>query len=341
MKAAVLESVSKISLKEVENPSADPGGLVVEVRACGVCSTDVKMWKKGQRDLRCPRILGHEVAGVVVESRSNAYSVGDRVQIFPGVSCGSCHKCRTGRDNLCDKIKIIGFSYDGGFAELMKVPPELVRINGINKIPNGLSYEKATLTEPLACCLNCADKLRISSDDTVLILGAGIMGILNVVLAKLRGAHVIVAEILKDRMRFAMKAGADRVIDSNHENLKDAVLDETRGRGVDAIIPAFGEAISAYPVFDLLSKGGRLCLFSGIPKPESIKLVDFNLLHYEEKMLVGSYGCTSTQNRRAIDLLTKDLKLDWLPVRTIGLDEIEEGLRSTDAKAQLRIVVKS
>lgn len=339
MKAAVLVSVGKIAIKNVDDPVADPGGLVIGVKACGICSTDVKMWRKGQRDLRCPRILGHEVVGVVIESRTDAFSAGDRVQIFPGVVCGECRNCRTGRDNLCPKIKIIGFSYDGGFAEMMKVPPESVRMAGLNRIPSTLGYEKATLTEPLACCLNCAEKLGISPDDTVLILGAGTMGLLNASIAKLRGARVLVAEVMRERTELAKKAGADRVIDPGSEDLVEVVHEETDGRGADAIIPAFGGAVALYPVFDLLAKGGRLCLFSGLPDSESIKNIDLNSIHYEEKMLVGAYGCTSSHNRMAINLLAKDLSLDWLTVRAVRLDDIEEGLRSAEEKKQLRAVV--
>ncbi len=339
MKAAVLESVGKIAVKDVDDPVADPGGLVIGVRACGICSTDVKMWRKGQRDLQCPRILGHEVVGVVVESRNDDFSVGDRVQIFPGVVCGECRNCITGRDNLCPRIKIIGFSYDGGFAEMMKVPPESVRIAGVNRIPSTLSYEKATLTEPLACCLNCAEKIGMSPNDTVLILGAGTMGLLNASIAKLRGARVMIAEVMRERIDLAKKAGFDRVIDPGNEDLRNAVYEETDGRGADAIIPAFGGAAVLYPLFDLLAKGGRLCLFSGLPYPESMKTIDLNLIHYEEKMVVGAYGCTSAQNRSAINLLAKDLRLDWLTVRTVRLEDIEEGLRSVEEKKQLRAVV--
>ncbi|MDI9644343.1 MAG: alcohol dehydrogenase catalytic domain-containing protein, partial [Candidatus Verstraetearchaeota archaeon] len=101
MKAAVLETIGKITIKEVNDPEPGPGGLIIAVKACGICSSDVKMWRRGQRDLRYPRILGHEVSGTVMKSRSEGFKEGERVQIFPGVSCGSCHHCKTGRDNLC------------------------------------------------------------------------------------------------------------------------------------------------------------------------------------------------------------------------------------------------
>ncbi|MEM4657161.1 MAG: alcohol dehydrogenase catalytic domain-containing protein [Candidatus Methanosuratincola sp.] len=340
MKAAVLERIGEIRVKEVPDPVPEPGGLVINVDSCGICSTDIKMWRRGQRDLRCPRILGHEVVGTVVDSRSECYSVGDRVQVYPGVVCGECHYCRTGRENLCTGIRIIGFSYDGGFAELMEVPAGSVICGGVNRLPENLSSVIATLAEPLACCLNCMGKLGVSRDDTVVVLGAGTMGLLNAALAKLSGARVVVSEVLDERIAYAAKTGADRVVNPSEEDLVEVVMEESGGRGADVIIPAFGGATSSYDLIGMLAKGGRLCMFSGIPGDQSRREIDLNSVHYEEKLIVGAYGCTPGQNRRAIELLSGELNLGWLPTELIALEQIEEGMRSHEQQS-LRVVMRN
>lgn len=340
MKAAVLEEIGEIRVKEIPDPVPEPGGLLIKVDSCGICSTDVKMWRRGQRDLRCPRVLGHEVVGTVVDSRSERHSVGDRVQVYPGVVCGECYYCRTGRENLCTSISIIGFSYDGGFAELMEVPASSVRSGGVNRLPGNLSSEIATLTEPLACCINCIEKLGVSRNDTVVVLGAGTMGLLNVALAKLSGAHIVVSEVLEDRIAYAAKAGADRVVNPSEEDVVKVVMEESGGRGADVIIPAFGGAPLSYDLMGLLAKGGRLCVFSGMPSDQSKKAIDLNSVHYEEKLIAGAYGCTPRQNRRAIELLSGELSLGWLPTDLIPLEKIEEGMRSHEQHS-LRVVMRN
>jgi len=342
MKAAILKAPGHLMLDEVATPLCPDGGLVVKTQACSICSTDVKMFQHGHRDVNYPRILGHEVTGVVVESRTrgNVFKVDDRVQIFPGICCGHCPACRRGIDNLCEHIGIIGFSHDGGFAEFLVVPPQSVAGGGVNLIPAGVSYEEAALTEPLASCLNGQQLAGVTEGDTVLILGAGPIGLLHAMLARVRGAsRVLVAERLPARLAMARLADIDRKIDINRESTEAVVQEETGGRGVDVILIASSEVtVSSLP--GLLAPGGRLCLFSGLP-PETAQIpLDTNLIHYRELTITGAYGSTAAQNSAALRLITSGkVPVAWLITKRLPLGEIEEGMEYVANRKGLKAVI--
>ena len=159
MQAAVLEGVQKLFIKQKEIPRCKAGEVLLQVKACSICRTDLKCYELGHRDLKLPRVLGHEIAGIVVETGSGVdkYKKGDRVQVSPG-SCGHCEFCLQGRDNLCRRLKIMGFNYDGGFAEYLLVPAEAVLAAEHDPAPS--CYEEASMTEPLACSLNMQEALK-------------------------------------------------------------------------------------------------------------------------------------------------------------------------------------
>ena len=341
MKAAVLQAPGKLELKELKVLTCPEGGLLLKTMACSICSTDVKMYLRGHRDLAYPRILGHEVTGEVVESRvTSSFKPGDRVQLFPGICCGECPSCRRGADNQCHHIGIIGFNYDGGFADYIAVPVQSVIGGGVNRLPDDLSYKVATLAEPLASCINSQQLCNVSEDDSVLILGAGPLGLLQAMLAKHnRAGKIMVAEPLAARLVISSIAEIDRVIDINKEELAKVVAEETDGRGVDVILAASGEAdVAALP--PLLAPRGRLCLFSGLHRQEAIVPLDANLIHYRELSVTGAYGSTAAQNRMAVDLIASgEIPVNQLITRGFRLDEIEEGMAYTAGRVGLKAVI--
>jgi L-iditol 2-dehydrogenase len=341
MKAALLKVPGNLVIEEVETPSCPERGLKVKIKACSICSTDVKMFQKGHRALAYPRILGHEISGVVVENLAsfNGFKIGDRVQIYPGICCGSCPACKRGAENQCQEISIIGFTHDGGFAEFLTVPLKSVTHGGVNLIPDGLSFEEATLAEPLASCINGQKQVGLRSDDIVLIVGAGPIGLLHAMLAQVNGAlKVLVAEQWPSRLKAPKMVPIDRMIDISRESLKAVVQKETNGRGVDAIIIASSEAdISTLP--ELLSPGGRICLFSGIASGAHLNL-DANLAHYRELSLVGAYGSTAAQNSEALNLIASGkVQAGLLITKRIPLDHIEEGMDYVSQRKGLKAVV--
>lgn len=342
MLAAVLKAPGCLELEDVQTPECLPGGLLVKIKVCSICSTDVKMFSSGHRDLVYPRIPGHEIVGVVVESKSDLFKNGAQVQIAPGINCGKCMPCLRGIDNQCAGIGIIGFTYDGGFAEFIAIPPQSLVSGTVNLIPEGLNFEKAALTEPLACCINGQEMTNVSEGSTVLVIGGGPVGCMHALLAKVRGAKkVFLVERLPNRINLASHFLPDvSLIDSSVEKVEKTINQETRGRGVDVILLACREGID-YPLLDLLAPRGRICLFSGLPPEKARKYFDLNMLHYREIALVGAHGCTAAQNKTALELIASGkAPVSWLITRQIRLQQIHEGLRYCAQRKGFKVLIK-
>lgn len=344
MKAAILERVGEMDVTDVERPEATLGGLVVELGVCGICRTDAKMYRGGHRDLQFPRILGHEVAGTIAEIGKSVegYEVGMRVQVAPGLACGACQYCLTGAPNMCDHMRIFGFHLDGGFAEYMAVPADAVRSGCVNPLPDGLSFEYASLAEPLACCINGQRLTRVGMDDVVAIIGSGPIGILHAQLAHSLGAKsVILIEKDARRLRNAGHiAKADMYVDASSEEPVDAVTAATDGRGADVVIIACSDAHAQLQGVKMLAKRGRMSMFSGLPAETPTIALDSNKIHYKEAQIVGAYGCTSLQNRQAVSLLASGrVDMSKLVTHRFKLDNVLDGLDVIKFRKGLKAVI--
>jgi len=329
MKAALLHSPGRLSVEEYPDPMCPEGGAVIEVEACSLCASDIKMWKVGHRDLSYPRILGHEVVGKVVETRTERIHVGARVQVWPGVACGHCPSCHQDSDNQCDSIGVIGFNLNGGLADLMSIPGGCVERGGLNILPKEMESGLASLTEPLACCFNAQESLKVVQGDSVVVIGGGPLGALHLMLAKhKRAKRIILIEKDAGRMSLIEKhVKPDEVIGPS-EDMKKAIMTATRGRGADAIFLATSEPLPIPELVHALAKKGRMSLFSGLEKGSSTASIDLNQLHYHERSITGSYGCRSQDCREALRLLsTGEVAADWLITKRVPLSGIFEGLR--------------
>lgn len=340
MKAAVLTAPGQIELADLPRPSCPAGGALIQVKACSVCTSDVKMSERGHRDLRYPRVLGHEVAGVVVEcdTPGNGPEVGDRVQVTPGISCGECDACRRGADNRCERVGILGFTHDGGFAELMAVPAQTVRLGGLSRLPDGLPSEHAALAEPLACCINAQTRVHISERDRVLVVGAGPVGCLHAMLARARGVrHVLLAERSPARAQMAEKAEAGQILVG--DDVAETIREATRAEGVDVIILACA-ATPIEPLVALLRPGGRMCMFAGLPHEQASLSLNANEIHYREICLVGAYGCTARQNRQAVQLIAEGaVDVSWLITKRVPLERLSDALAHVARRDGMRAAV--
>lgn len=340
MKAAVLEKPGKLAIRELPDPSCPPGGVVVKVLAANVCSTDLHMWEKGHPALKCPRILGHEIAGVVAEASSElkGLEVGDKVQVYPGIPCGVCRFCRQGRENLCSSIKILGFTLDGGFAQYLALPREAVEKGGLNRLDYPLSMTEAAMAEPLACCLNGLEKVELKKDETVVILGAGPIGCLFAMVAKHQGSGKVIL-LEKDSARIS-QARLGLEVDLLDANKVEAVMELTGGLGADVVVTCFREAALEYPLVELAAPGGRVLMFSGISADKGVVPTDLNAVHYRELELIGAYGCTSIQCQRALDLMADGLEVNWLISQRVDLNGLEESFSALSSREAMKICVE-
>ena len=304
MKSAILVSSGALEIIEQESPVCGPFDVILAIEVCGVCRTDRKAFNIGQRDLRLPRILGHEVVGTVQEigREVTGFRPGERVQVSPGVFCGSCDYCVSGLDHLCDDMRIIGFHLDGGFAELLLVPGNEHAPAVLNKVPAGLDSRTAALTEPLACCLNLQQRLSLESAETVVIFGAGPLGILSAGLARFMGAQkIVIIEPMENRRALAAPF-SDRQFDFDART-KAQILEFTGGRGADVVLSCCPGNAPFLMGLEIASKRGRIGFFSGLTDTVGITNTALNTIHYREITVAGSYGCSSSDNREALELL--------------------------------------
>lgn len=340
MRAAVLRGPGDLSVEDVDEPCCPSGGAVIKVLACAVCPTDIKMARRGQRDLTYPRVLGHEVVGTVETSDTVGLAPGDTVQVWPGIACGRCPSCLRGQDNMCSHQGIIGFNRDGGFAERMAVPAETVVGRGVNQVPEDLDPIMATLTEPLACCVHGQTMASVAPGDIVAVFGAGPMGLMHAALASNAGAAVMVVEPDGERRKLALRMGAERGVDPAEEDVCAAIVDWTDGLGADVAILATPKVRADDGLLRTMAPRGRICLFSGLPQGDSRASMDLNILHYRELTLVGAYGCTSGSDREALRLLASGgFDLRPLISRRMPLGAIEEAFRMIEEREALKCVI--
>lgn len=341
MKAVVLKDAGNLVFSEIKPPRCKAGEVLIKVDACSICSTDVKAVYQGQRDLKMPRILGHEVAGTIAEKGRNVhgFKLGQRVQIAPGVYCGVCPYCLKGMENMCDNIRIIGFHLDGGFAEYLLVPTEGVKAGILNPIPQDLSFTEASLAEPIACCINALSLGKLTEGETIAIFGAGPIGCLLVQLSRARGASkIILIEKDKKRLKFARRFGADCHVHDSDGEAFSTIEELTNGEGVDVLIAACpAKEIPACGI-NLLRKRGRILFFSGIPDEEVS--VNYSLIHYKELQVIGAYGCTTGQNKEALSLMARfEVNVKELITHCFALEEIEKALAIVKNREGMKVVI--
>lgn len=326
------------------DPPCPAGGILIKVEACAVCGTDLRVYKNGNSRIKGHRILGHEAAGVILEvSRGETrFSPGERVVVTPpGAGCGQCRFCREGWPNFCSNRSSLAFEFDGGFAQKMAVPSLLVEQGHVIRIPGWLDFATACLAEPLSCCINGQEPLRISEKDTVVVVGAGPIGALHVKLARYQQAEKIIwMDINADRLRAAAKLGADLLIDGSQVNPVEAVMQATGGAGADVVIVACSVAQAQEEAMEMVGKRGRVCFFAGLPAGKSAIKIDSNRLHYNQVALYGTFASTQAQSKKAVEVIASgDFNAGELITHRFALDDIAGAFEAVARGIGLKVVV--
>ena len=231
-----------VRLEDAPEPVCGPDEVKLRVRNCSTCGTDVKIFNNGHQNLSPPRIIGHEVAGEVVEVGANVpgWAPGDRAQVIAAVPCGECYECRRGWMAVCENQTSVGYQYDGGFAEYLIVPRQVLKVDGLNRIPDNIGFDEASVAEPFACAINAQELVKVGDGDTVVVFGAGPIGCLHIRLARANGAsRVFLIDVNVDRLKMSADAvRPDEVINGGEVDVVERVMELTDGRGADVVITA-------------------------------------------------------------------------------------------------------
>lgn len=337
MKSAVFYGRHHLKIEEHDMPAMGPHDVLIKVKACGVCGTDVHIYEgdKGAAEVTPPTILGHEFSGVIEEVGAEVinYKPGDRVCIDPNCYCGACEPCRNGAAHFCEHMTGYGTTVNGGFAEYCAVDERQVYLLGEHT-----SFEQGAMTEPVACCLHGLDMCEIQPGHQVVVIGGGMIGLLMLQLAKLAGAaKTALLEPVESKREVARKLGADVCIDPLGQDVKS----ELKAAGltwVNTVIECVGRPSTIEQAIDIAGNKAVVMMF-GLTKPEEEIAVKPFQIFQKELVLKASYINPYTQ-KRALDLIdTGRLDVTSMICEVCGLEKLEEILRDPKVRANGKYVI--
>ena len=325
MKAAVVKSNSNIEIKNIEKPPVGPGDMLVKMRACGICGSDVEkvFGKYGQPSMR----LGHEPAGIITQvgSEISNFSVGDRVFTHHHVACYSddCHECNHGNETMCKKYYESNLE-PCGLADEYIVPEWNVKHGGVLKIPDSMSFEDAAMIEPLACCIRAWNKFTHKNNDSIAVLGIGPTGIMHALLAKIYGFEKIFClDFNEFRLDFAKKFEAI-TINSGNTNALEQIKSETTNQGVDVVIVATSSLNALKDAINFVRKGGIIVMF-GVPSKGAKVDLDMSEVYSKGITIVNSYAASDFDTKEALEKISsKQIDVSQLITHKYNLQECQQ-----------------
>jgi L-iditol 2-dehydrogenase len=344
MKAAVYYSAGDIRVEERSDPIPEKNNLIVKVKCCSICGTDLKILTSGNPRCHPPRIIGHEMAGIIIHKGSNVegFETGERITLATTISCGECDYCKIGLGNMCPEAKPISYDFDGAFAEYIEIPPAAIRGGNVIKIPQSVTDEAASLSEPLSCAVNSHEIVNLKKGDNVVIVGGGPLGAIHAELAKAEGAKQVIIvqrygtrfELLKNRFKDIV------LIDASKEDVQASVKEKTGGMGADTVIVCAPSKEAMEQSLNLARKGGGVNLFASLPKGASEITVDSRIIHYNELRVTGASDSRPEHVVKAIQLLNEgSIDHNAIITHKISLEKIHDGFELMKNRNSLKILV--
>jgi threonine dehydrogenase-like Zn-dependent dehydrogenase len=345
MLAATYRQGGAFAVREVPRPKAGRDELLLRVRAAAICGTDLKIIRNGHRKLADGQciVLGHEFIGTIEEAGADVrgYRIGQRVGVVPNAGCGRCDACACGQANYCPHYTAFGIDRDGAHAPWVAVPGPFVAQGNVVPLPDEVSDRAGALLEPFSCVVNGVRASRIDLGDTVVIFGAGPIGLLHLLLCRVAGAgRVIAVEPLAQRLQRAADLGADAAINPAGCDVEARVRRETDGRGADVVITACPAAEVQAQAVRLLAPYGRLCLFGALARGASTVPLDTNAIHYGNLLVTGTTGGSARDYRTALRLVAgKRVHLETIISDVFPLGQLEAAYRTAAEGAAGKVVL--
>jgi len=329
MKAALLYGKDDLRIEDIPIPEINCDEVLLKVKSAAICGTDVRMLKSGMEGISDtnPLVIGHEIAGVIEKVGENvtAYQPGMRAAVAPNMGCGICDDCIQGNGHMCKDYRALGINMNGGFAEYVKIPAQAVRAGNIVLIENHVSYAEAAITEALSCVYNGIQQCKIKPGNSVLVIGAGPIGIMHAMMAKMSGAAVVyISDINRARLEECKEIDSSFI--TIEENVVDFIMKATKGNGVDVTITACPVPVAQQNAIEVASNYGRVCLFGGLPDDKKMVPLNSNLIHYKQLIVTGSTRASLYQYKKALGFVTAGiLDVKKLITKTTSLDLIKDG----------------
>jgi L-iditol 2-dehydrogenase len=354
MNVAFFHGPNDIKLERLDNmmgPNED--SELLKVLSCSVCSYDVRTFRTGSFKVKPPVILGHEICAEIVDDYNGprcSMRSGTRVAVYPIIPCLNCWYCKNTNFNLCLNLREIGSTLNGGFAEYVRIPTRVFEIGGIIQVPDSVSNEEASLIEPLACCINGMNQIKPMNFESIIIIGDGPIGIMQLMLLKRFNPQIDVTVIgkIKHRMETAKRLGANRVITFSEKDQPESYkkLKEKDGSiKPNLIFVSNNNPSSLTLAFYLANKNGKVIIFSGIKnrKEDSSNIpfsIDPNIIHYSQISVYGSFSSNPDNLKEAMKLVYEgDINLKCLITDTFSLTNIDNALRAAESFNGLKSVI--
>jgi L-iditol 2-dehydrogenase len=343
MLAAVLKELNKFSLEEIPEPEVDEDSALMKVETVCICGSDVRIFHHGNPRVEPPAIIGHETAGVIVKAGKNVtrVKVGDHVALGADVPCGKCHWCRNGLGNNCAINYAVGYQIPGAFAQYMKLPKLLLDEGPVTPFSSNLSFDTASLAEPLACAINGLELVNMSLGKSLVIMGLGPIGCMMIDLARAMGAvKVIAVQRSRTRLEIAKAYGADVYICSEEEDVVVRCREETEGEGPDIVVTTSGSVEAHEQAIEMVAHRGYVNLFGGLAKSTRPMSLLSNTIHYKECFVTGSHGCVPRHHELAVRLLEQGIvRTAPLITHHFPLAEIEAAFEAMESRKGMKVAV--
>lgn len=321
MKSVYLQSPNEIRIKEVEVPVRKENEALIKIKAVGICGSDVGAYRGVNPLVSYPRILGHELAGEVLEigKNSKGIKVGDRIIVDPYIYCGECYPCSLGRTNCCTDLKVLGVHIDGGMVELFTHPSEM-----LHKVPDNIPWDQIPAAEPLTIALHAIHRTKVIEGEHVVIIGAGAIGLLTALTVLAYKAVPILMDVVNERLNFAENLGIKHTINASDVDAIDQIKEITNGRMAEVVIEASGSNIAIRNTIDYVSFAGRIGL-TGWPKKETSLPTD---LFTKKELDIRGSRTSAGEFEEALKLMSKGI-VDVKPIisKVISLAEVPSAVK--------------